>query len=215
MTKKRLMTVLCLIVLAAGALIFSKQAEGTSPTPPTNSAAQEAAPAQPPAATIPQHVVYDLLFREIVAFRSKATAEERQGREGGWFRAYHQRRGGLNEQQGEALAGIAVASQRRVAILDRQAKEIIDAARARHPNGRLNEGETLPAPPEELGNLQQQRNTVILRAVEQLRAALGPAQFQRFNEFVQQDIASRVRPLQGNERRPSLPNDLPHPQPRR
>ncbi|MGI8997648.1 MAG: hypothetical protein ACR2GW_13375 [Pyrinomonadaceae bacterium] len=193
--------------LASRALAFSNLPAASRPLAPSNQRQTiEATAPQPQAAAVspsPQtspllqpHLTYGVLFRVVVAFKKQAELREQQGLSGLALRTHFSRQAGLNETEAQALTRIAEGSGPAIAALDQAAKLIIDAARARHPGGRLLLGETLPAPPPQLGELEQQRKTAILQAREQLRLALGDEAFRRFDEFVQQDFARRIRPVQ-------------------
>ena len=43
--------------------------------------------------------------------------------------------------------------------------------------------------------LQQRHETIILKAHDRLRAALGEGEIERFDEHVQRDIADKVKPI--------------------
>lgn len=147
------------------------------------------------AVNAPKHVVYGLLFREVAAFRKIAREKELRGEDGSFLHRHHKENIKLDDTQAEALAKGAEETDREVRKLDREARKIIDKGRARHPDGKLKDGEALPPPPAELKALQQQRDAVIMKGREELRAALGDTEFQRFDEFVQQEVTKRMKPV--------------------
>ena len=149
-------------------------------------------------ADIPKHVAYGLFFGEMAAFKKKAEENERQGLDGSSFRGHHKQRAGLNDQQAQVLDSIANDCNQAVITLNERARKIINKDRARHPHGRLNEGEPLPLPPDELRTLEDQRTATVLEAREKLRQAFGEKEFRRFDDFVQQDIASRTKAIPRN-----------------
>jgi vacuolar-type H+-ATPase subunit I/STV1 len=219
MRKSRLTVAFCVLVFVTGAVaagnsrLLNRTAAPSKPESNNNPslAPHTSAPPQDPtrqaqhtrnerhafAADVPEHVVYGLLFREVEAFKRKAEEREHQdhGQDAASLRAHHKRRAKLNDHQDFVLGQIAANCQREVARLDRRAKAIIDAEKARHPFGRLKPGEALPAPPEELGRLERQRTDAVLKARDQLRAALGEEEFRRFDDFARKDGAEKIKPL--------------------
>jgi hypothetical protein len=154
-----------------------------------------AAAAQAP--DIPEHVVYGLLFRERALFRKKAREQEQKGADGAHFRDFHLNKLKLGAAQAAALDRVADEANREVTRLDREARRIIDDARAKHPGGLLRDGELPPTPPAELTELENERTGVLLRAREQLRAALGDAEFQRLEALLKADAAERMKVVVG------------------
>lgn len=217
MNKRRSIVVLCVMFLATGALAigkkaglapftaFSRRVEKGDLLEPHNtvlgqpqSQTSQNNLSQPQSADVPKHVVYDLLFRQMTAFKKKADDDEGHGKNSAFLRSYHKNKAKLNDQQGAVLEKVAADYHLKVAKLDNQAKKIIDAERKRHPQSKLGEGEQIPLLPMELKSLSQQRVNLILQSRDQLHAALGDAEFQRFDDFVQQDIASKLKPVQSD-----------------
>lgn len=214
MNKKRPGLILCVIALATVAIAMGRQgtkkelvetpgAKASQPFPP-NQPASSVSKQTPP---VPQNVIYGVLFREIAAFNKKAAEKEKKGEDASDLRRYHKKRARLSDQQGLILDRIADETNRETSKLDARAKKIIEADRARRPGGQLKPGEALPAPPDELKNLSQQRKKLILQAREKLRLELGDVEFQRFDQFVQQDIGSRIKPLKPGD--PGFSKKLP------
>ncbi|MBX5479284.1 MAG: hypothetical protein IRZ19_09415 [Pyrinomonas methylaliphatogenes] len=52
----------------------------------------------------------------------------------------------------------------------------------------------MPPPPAELQQLQRERNWIILRARDQLRAALGPQAFRQLDDYVKLKIVPNIKP---------------------
>ena len=92
------------------------------------------------------------------------------------------------------LEQIASECEQEVAQMDARAKVILDAFRARYPGGRVPQGETVPAPPPELQVMQKERDAIVLRARDRLCAALGEAEFGRFDTFVQKNVVPEIQP---------------------
>jgi hypothetical protein len=218
MNKKLLAIVLSTIALTVGAFAFGREPRLTRATNPDahlvvrqvsqqpQNQAQEATPLQQlQDRPVPKHIVYGIFFREVAAFKKKAQEKESHGQDASFLRNFHKNKLKLNDRQAQALDRIVEEANRETERLDKQAKKIIDDARARHPEGKLNKGEALPAPPAELKDLQQERDKLVLDAREKLRAALGGAEFQLLDDFLQQDVTNKMKPVQPAPGRPETP----------
>ena len=87
-----------------------------------------------------------------------------------------------------------VGPELQVAAQDAKAKVIIDRFRAQYPYGIVNPSFPLKPPSPELKEMQQERNNIILRARDQLRAELGEEAFARFDQFVKQRALQGAQP---------------------
>jgi hypothetical protein len=83
--------------------------------------------------------------------------------------------------------------------LDNRAKQIIQQIRARTPNGKLQPGQVPPMPPPELEQLSEQRKTLILQSVGELRNNFGEAEFARFNDFVNRKVKAGIKKVKTNK----------------
>lgn len=190
MGKKRLVIFSCLAVLLAGALTLSRHTFSKAvlqDLPP---------PAHPPthSPTVPDHVVYNFLFHKVVRLREKTRALQAQGRIG--HKPYFplQREAGLSDGQATALEAIAFACWQQVARQNEKAQAIIKAFQSRFPEGRIPEGGA-PPPPPELKALWEERNAIILRARDQLRAAFGEEAFVRFDNYAKFPHGTNTAPV--------------------
>lgn len=147
----------------------------------------------PQTAEIPKHVVYGLLFREAAAFRQKAKELKDHGKDASSVEGFHAKRAKLRDDQAEAFERIATDCQRNVDEIEQLAKRIIEKDRAKHPGGKLKPGEQLPEPPKQLRELEDHRRAVIMKGRDDLRAAMGDSEFQRFEEFEERDVAERAK----------------------
>jgi hypothetical protein len=145
--------------------------------------------------TPPEQVIYGLLFREVAAFKKEARDREARGQDASFLRKHHKEHLKLNDDEDAALARIAEETDADVRKTDKEARKLIDKERARHPEGKLKEGEALPAPPEALGTLQRQRDARVLKGRDDLRAAVGEEAFKRLDASVRQDITAKMRPV--------------------
>jgi hypothetical protein len=226
MLKKKWLGVVCMMTLATGAFAFSGQtrttlagliaktsdafstsAQGEHASLAGHASLAAAAPQNPQGAPeIPQFAVYRELFRHFVFLKEKAAEKEKRGEDGSAFRGFYKRKAGLDEKQVAALDLIASETDDAVTKLDERAKKITDKIRAKYPEGKLPRGQQPPAFPEELKAMQKQRNETILRGRDRLRDALGVQEFQRFDEYVQQNVASRMKPINFGRPRPAFPD---------
>lgn len=155
---------------------------------------------------LPLFVRYGILFRRLAGsqpLRQEAPAAPAIGKKrDSHYRALLQREAQLSDGQARSLFEIAGECQRRIAVLDGRAREIIEASRAQHPRGRLAPGEPLPTPPPELKALQEERRSTILQAREQLHAAFGDEAFERFERYIASEGNGRAFMLPPPDRPP-------------
>lgn len=178
---------------AAPKAVSSHETQGAQPQ---SKPADNDSSAQAQAEEVPEYVVYGMLFREVNEFGKKAKEKENRGENGSGLRNFHRNKAGLDERQSQALEKIAADCQSEVEVLDQKARKIIRDGRAQHPGGLLAKGETLPVPPAELKNLNEQRVKTILKARDFLRASFGEGEFQRFDKFSKKEAAEKMRPAQ-------------------
>jgi hypothetical protein len=218
MKKRRAVVVLCLVALATSTLALTGQVRNFLPpvgnvgyaraADNNHQAGRENVPAEPaqdqandtprPQATsIPTHVIYGMLFKEAAFFKEKAHEREQKGEDGAFFREYHRNKLKLDGGHTTAFERVAEATARKMSKLDERAKRIIDNVRAQHPGGKLKEGEVLPAPPAELKALNKERIDLLIHSREELRAALGEAEFLRLENLLLEDAARTIKPIQG------------------
>lgn len=219
MNKKRLVVIISLVAFATCALAIGsiaqksdrqgqatvsspsglKEKPGDLDTPkpsgpaqanPRGELPQQAAPQE-----VPQYVIYAQVFRHIKELHKKAAEEEREGRDGEHFRKLYKQMAKLDEVETSQLDQIAKETNDEIEKLNVRAKRIIDEIRAKHPDGKLGQGELPPTPPAELGELSAKRRDVIFQARERIRAVFGENEFQRFDKFLQERMKPAIRPL--------------------
>lgn len=182
---------ICAASLSVGAFALSgspqaAQSEGAKPDGMTPANAD---------AAVPSHVVYRQLFHQVAALKEYADQLEREGKTHSPARGVFKRQAALNDEQVSILNQIAADCERDVKQQDLKAQVIIDAFRARYPDGRVPDGQ-VPAPPSpELVSMQAERNAIILRARDRLREAFGEEEFGRFETFIERRIASNIKRL--------------------
>ncbi len=181
MTKKLAILVVGIVVFGIVALAFSNQMNSTAV-----SSAQTNSP------EIPDSVVYRHLFRHVAAFKAKADELERQGKEAKNFRGFFKHKADLSDYQAQMLEQIAVQCALEIKLIDERAKPIIEAYKAQYPNGQVPHGQKPAPPPAELRQLTQERNELVLRKRDELRAVFGEEAFGRFQQFVKNKIESNA-----------------------
>ena len=169
--------------------------ERTTPPGPAQSNPNGERPSQAPSQDVPQYVVYSQVFRHIKELHKKADDEERQGRDGEHFRKLYKEMAKLDEVQTSQLDQIATETNDEIEKLNIRARQIIAELRAKHPDGKLAQGELPPTPPAELGELSTKRRDVILQGRERIRSVFGENEFQRFDKFLQERMKPAIRPL--------------------
>jgi hypothetical protein len=191
MNKKYMLIAFTFIALALSALAFNRAAG--SPQPVKQGDADSAQSAY----SVPEHVIYRHLFHHAHLMHEKADKAERLGEmeKASSFRSIYKHEAELNEEQTRAFNEIADECEREVIEQDNKAKVIIDAFRARYPGGLVPNGEPLPPPSPELAQMQSERNAIILRARDRLRAAFGEEEFSRFKKFIKAKVAPNIHPM--------------------
>jgi hypothetical protein len=199
MGKKRTVISLCAAILLAGAFIVGRNTSSKAVRQdlPTHAHLSQ----QSPVAT--DYVVYDVLFHKVVRLREKTRELQAQGRIGQKSYFALQREAGLTEGQATALEAISTACRKQVVQQDEKAKAIIKAFQSRFPGGRAPEGGP-PPPPPELKALWEERNAMILRARDQLRAAFGEEEFARFDNYAKFHYGTNTSPVTTSPLRPQL-----------
>lgn len=141
---------------------------------------------------IPVQVTYLFLFRQLTAFEEKAREVESQGKDGSEYRDFYQRLANLTGEQSESLTKTAVECAAELKIKDEAAKQIGDRLRAEY-QAQLSAGTAPPVPPlsAELAELQKQRDEIILKYRDSLKADFGEA-FPQFESFVTAHITSNI-----------------------
>lgn len=144
--------------------------------------------------SVPDYVVYGVMFAKVVRLREKTRELQTKGRVGlnGYFPL--QREVTLTQGQATVLEAIATSCQQKVRQQDERAKLIVNAFRAQFVGGRVPVSGA-PPPPPELKVMWQERNDIILGARDQLRDALGQQEFTRFDNYVKFHYGSNTSPV--------------------
>lgn len=148
---------------------------------------------------VPEHVAYLHLFRHIAAFKKKAEAVAREGKDGSAFGSYFKRKADLNDDQAQLLEVIASECVGELSRQDAKAKVLIDAYKAQYPGGRVPHGEVPQPPPTELRAMSEARDAIVLRYRDRLRATFGEDEFYRFQGFVKRIVAPNIHTRPGGQ----------------
>src|SRR5829696_1074754 len=181
MKKTKTSAPLCVIALIVAGLVLNshyptrwRATAQESTTTNTIGTKQSPSPSQ-----APEHIVYRQFFRHLVALKQRAAETESQGKNGKAFRTYYKDKIGLKDKEASLLDEIATECERETAKVDAKAQRIIEAARARFPNGQIASSDQIPPPPPELKKLQRQRDMIVMRARHRLVTNLGAYGFQQ------------------------------------
>ncbi len=188
---KKLLT-LFLAAIVGGTIIFAKRAPSQSNSSPA------APPVTQQTTALPEHVPYMVLFNHHHFNLQKADELEKEGKDGSQHRFMFKRRAGLSESQAQVFDQVTRDCQQELAKQDAKAQAVIAEFRKQYPIGKLPDGVTLPPLPPELAQLQQERDTIILRARDRLHGAFGDQEFARFDSFVQSRIKAGIKPTGQN-----------------
>jgi len=190
MGKKQIMILSGVAIVLAGAFTVSRNATSKS----VRQDLPHQAHASQQSGTVPDYVVYNFLFHKVVRLREKTRELQGQGRIG--QKPYFPLRteAGLTEGQSTALEAIAFACRQQVNQQDQKAKAIINAFRSQFPEGKDPEGGA-PPPPPELKAMWEERNAMILRARDQLRAVFGEEEFARFDNYAKFHYGANTSPV--------------------
>jgi hypothetical protein len=176
MSKKQIIiTAICLVGLATSALTFKSFGRQT----------QSAANTLPQVSAAPEYALYRSFFHQIDFLKRKADELDQKGKDGSGARTLIKRQTGLSDAQMQAVEEIVADCQKEVTQQDAKAMAVGQAYRERLQNSPTPNG-YLPAPPPELQAMQQERNAILLRARDRIRATLSEQDFARLDAFVKQ-----------------------------
>lgn len=173
-----LLTGVCLLTsLLVCAFAFAQQKRGAEPLK-TDPDVRRANSSQRPSAEIPEHILYGQFFSFFVSLQNAAEYESKAR---------------LSKEQTTILEEIAKDCEREVALQDAKASKVIADSRAelekRQP------GSPIETPPQ-LRELQAERDQIILRHRDLLKAKLGPETFARVAEVAREFIKIELRSIQ-------------------
>lgn len=141
---------------------------------------------------IPDYVLYDKLFRMIVSFKNRAETQEMSAEKLIAIENYFKDRAKLNDEENQILQNIALGYIQEITPIDSQAKTIIAQARQSYAGGVVPRNQPLPA---ELVNLQEQRNTLVLKYRDRLKESYDSDGFDKLNGFIEDEFASQFESI--------------------
>lgn len=221
-----LLVTICLSTIIGSLLIYGKMflttgsSLASSPTPiPEDRWYGEAK-------SMPDELMYWVLFQEIQALKEKDIESLTQGETTNFKTSFYTNRLGLQNSQFSALDSAVTECFTALQPVDQRAREVINQYRSQYANGELKKIQPSPSPnsfqpgrrktlenlppvPSEIGQLQNQKNQIILNAKEKIRLALGQSEFMQFDESVKRNATKVLVPL--NLRSKVLPSLTPTP----
>lgn len=216
---KKIVVAVCLIALATSAFAVgghAKLGKALRPYIPTSSdvapatakslSAANPTPTAPMQPAVPEHAVYNELFYHVNFLKKKADKEQQAGRDASVLRSFYKRQAKLDDAQSDLLEMTARGLARDAEVLDRQAEKIIKKFRSDVQKIVLKLGDRLPEPPAVLKTMQAERDSLVMRARDSLRAGLGEEAFQRLDQYVQENIARKMTAERLDRPRPANPN---------
>jgi hypothetical protein len=132
---------------------------------------------------VPEHVLYLRLFHRIEHLKHLSEEGSVQGQDLSHLRLLISQKAGLTENEATTLERIALECNAAVANQDARAKEVIRRARLANLSASIMNG-----PPNELLQMQIDRNAIILAARDRLRAALQDESFSKLDVFVHNEL---------------------------
>jgi hypothetical protein len=110
------------------------------------------------------HVNYAFLFQEIHALSLRAPSIHANG--------FLKKTFGLTGPQAVAVSQVAAGTLAKAEAMDAEARQIIDRERAKYPGGKIPPGQSLPAVPSSLIQLQQARDSLFIQGQADLQQIL-------------------------------------------
>ena len=149
--------------------------------------------APPAPRQLPQWILYEQVFKQVVFLDIRADAADQAGRDGSKLRNYYQVKAGLTTAEAALLKARAHAAVTELQTVNRQISSAVITFRAQLPSrGKLSAKAPLPPPSPELQALQHQRDKIMLDGVAALQAGMGADRFRNLDAFVQRELAPRV-----------------------
>jgi hypothetical protein len=179
MTNRRtlMLTTIGLLLSFIGVFAFAQQKPGAEPLK-TDPDVRRTNSSQRRSAEIPEHIFYGQFFSFLVSLQNIAEYESKAG---------------LSKEQAAILEQIAKDCEREVALQDAKANKVM--AESRTELEKRKPGSPIETPPQ-LKQLQAERDQIILRHRDLLKAQLGPATFARVTEVARELIKIELRSLQ-------------------
>jgi hypothetical protein len=164
--------------------------------------AQTRAQTIPPSSRHP--VPLPMLYRHFLAYQSHldevGAQLDLEGKDGSEFRDHYQQKLGFTSEDFAPVRSAAFRLNATLKDEDAKIKAAVQAARAQHPR-KLASPFDLPPVPEELKQMQKEKDAMIQREVDQLNTELGPERAAKLQALIQNDFAPNVH---------AYSHDIPH-----
>jgi hypothetical protein len=175
MKSKYVLTGMLILALVASAIVIGVYAQ----TPRQSGRPRNAIQGPIPKADggIPEHIFYEHVFQSLVALKNIDDYKTQVG---------------LGEREAAELLRVASDCVSELARQDAKAQVVIKAFRAQVK--KLKAGEALPAPPQKLKDMQNERDALVLRQVQRLRQSVGFEKFDRISEAGRRIVRIQIKP---------------------
>lgn len=166
---------------------------------------------------IPEELAYEILFTQVRELQSKDSESLAGGETTKFKESFYENRLGLEASKFSSLTNIVNDYFAEIQPVDQRAKELIDQYRSLNPTGQLGTPQPtpipqssqlpqgivpsrksykpLPAPPAELGQLQNTKKQKVLEYKNRIEQTLGSTNFSDFNSAVYKNAMRVLIPL--------------------
>jgi hypothetical protein len=151
-----------------------------------------AEPQTPPAAGKMDGPAFRIFLRRAAWLDRKAAERTRAGKSTS-LSTVHMNAANLTEEQNRLFLEEVREFLRKVDALDTRARQIIEEAHRKYPNGYLLPGQPIPPPPPELNELQSQKERLTEDTIQRLHDRLGPEAFQRLQQYAEAKVAPHLK----------------------
>lgn len=165
------------VLIAGGVLISNSQDKPTGPAPEADGKAE-----------VSDSHVYGAFFRQAAAISAKADEAQLEGVDSGKLRSHLANVARLSDYESTVLGSVVEEYVREIKKIEERTTKLVEAARAQYPGGRVPAGEVRAPEPPEFRELRLKRDQLHLKLRDDLRNALSPESFARFDTFVRRKI---------------------------
>ena len=188
MKTKKLLTLVIALTISTSAIVYGSQTQFSYPLFGfVSNLFEQAEPTN-----IPDHVLYDKLFRMVFVLKNKAESGTESSERIIGLTNYFKNRANLNDDENKILQETAVKYIDELTPIDDQARAIIVQVRQGIANGTIKRSDP---PPPELFSLQEQKNQLALQYRNRLQASLGATRFVDFDNFIHNNFASNMQAI--------------------
>lgn len=145
---------------------------------------------------IPERILWQAVFNFSKKIETEARKLNEEGKDGTLYSNYFIRQGNLSVENDEILKDISSKYLEEIESLNQKAEKVIEESRAGRSNEQLDKEQTLPKPPEELKELQKQKDEITLRYRDKFKEIIGEEAFDNFSIFLAQDFSLKATKYQ-------------------